>query len=411
MIHDPTESASHSPGSLDTLSTPRKILYLDHTAEWSGGEIALYALLTKLDRRRFTPIVVLSAEGPLLDRLREAGIETHYLPLSAQVTKIRKESLKGGVLARTGILFQLLRYTLYLARFMRKHRVELVHTNSLKSDIYGGFAGRLARIPVVWHVRDRIENDYLPSPAVRLFRLGSRLVPVCVVANSQATLATLHLPAKKPQDVVYSGVTLEDLKMKENDAPPLHSGPRIGIVGRLTAWKGQHIFLQAAAKVRAQVPNAKFPIIGKALFGEEAYEQELRSLVSSLSLDEAVEFLGFRKDVPDLLTNLDILVHASTTGEPFGQVVVQGMAAGLPVVATNGGGIPEIVLSGKTGLLVPMGDADAMAEAILRLLADPQGAKAMGRAGRLRVEQLFTIEEAARKVESLYETLLPPRRA
>ena len=185
------------------------------------------------------------------------------------------------------------------------------------------------------------------------------------------------------------------------------SGPSIGLVGRLSAWKGQHIFLEAAALVHKRFPRARFQIIGSAMFGEEAYEAEIRQLCVTLGLEECVEFTGFRTDVPALIAQLDILVHASTTGEPFGQVVVEGMMAGKPVVATDGGGVPEIVEDGVTGWLAPMGESAPMAEAILRLLEDPEEAAAMGAAGRQRVLEHFTIELTARRVQEVYEQFWP----
>jgi glycosyltransferase involved in cell wall biosynthesis len=106
-----------------------------------------------------------------------------------------------------------------------------------------------------------------------------------------------------------------------------------------------------------------------------------------------------------VIDELDLVVHASTTGEPFGQVIIEGMAAGKPIVATNGGGVPEIVEDGTTGILVPMGDAPAMAEAICRMLADPGKAREMGRRGRQRVESHFTLERTARRVEDVYREI------
>jgi glycosyltransferase involved in cell wall biosynthesis len=139
------------------------------------------------------------------------------------------------------------------------------------------------------------------------------------------------------------------------------------------------------------------------MFGEEDYEREIRELATSLGLDDCLKFTGFRTDVPKLVQSLDVLVHASTTGEPFGQVIAEGMAACKPVVATLGGAVPEIVQDGVTGLLVPMGDAQSMAEAIIKLLSNPELAGQMGQAGRQRVEQHFTMEHVVKKVESIYD--------
>ena len=366
--------------------------------------------------------MLLFSDGPLRDKLLDAGVETHVLPLSPRVTKTSKDTLGVSALLRLRDVGETLAYVVRLARFLRAQRADLVHTNSLKSDLIGGLAARLARVPVIWHVRDRITPDYLPGPVVTVFRLLCRLLPNYVLANSHATFATVfpHLEGKSPGSggtksacVVHDGVPEAILIAEEEepreDAPRTGaSAPRIGLVGRISPWKGQHIFLQAAALVRRRYPSACFQIIGAALFSEQEYEQEIHALAASLDLEGTVEFTGFRGDVQALVSRLDILVHASTTGEPFGQVIVEGMAAGKPVVATRGGGVPEIVVDGETGVLVPMGDAPAMADAILSLLDDPAAARRLGRMGRRRVGEHFTTALTARRVEAVYSRLLDP---
>ena len=401
----------------------RRILFVDHTATMGGGEIALLHLVTHLDHTRFIPVVLLCADGPLASRLIEAGIETHILPLAVSVAAARKDSLGGSTMLRGKDIARTLHYVEKVRRLIRALKIDLVHTNSLKADLIGGIAGRFALKPVIWHVRDRIEDDYLPHRVVRLFRLLCRFVPNFVVANSHATLSTLALPGTKQSAAIYSGVEFDGRMRVVHDginhidhsnaaeaAQKSLGRARIGLVGRISPWKGQHIFLHAAALVLQQYPETKFQIIGAALFNENGYEEEIRALASSLDLNASVEFTGFRSDVPELIAGLDILVHASTTGEPFGQVVVEGMAAGKPVVATNGGGIPEIVQDGVTGLLVPMGDAERMAAAICSLLADPARAEEMGRCGQIRAKDHFAIELTARRVESVYDKVLKPQR-
>src|SRR5262249_1030151 len=123
-------------------------------------------------------------------------------------------------------------------------------------------------------------------------------------------------------------------------------------------------------------------------------------------LDTNLQFTGFVEDVGSAIARLQMVVHASTIGEPFGQVIIEGMAAGKPVIATNAGGIPEIVLSGETGLLVPIGDERALAGAMLALLRNPSRAGQMGAKGRERVRNFFSIEKHARAVEQVYEDML-----
>jgi glycosyltransferase involved in cell wall biosynthesis len=392
------------------------ILFFDHTAMMSGGEIALLHLVRHLDRERFEPVVVLSSSGPLVEELQAADVETHVLPLAPSVVEARKDHLNRSALTRGRDMARLVVYSLRLAAFMRRRKIHLLHTNSLKADIIGGFAGRLARVPVLWHVRDRIADDYLPPKVARLFRWLSHRLPQGVIANSRATLSTLRLPGRRLAHgcAVHDGIPIEDLPVEEKRgvAPECSSREtRVGIIGRISPWKGQHIFLEAAAAVLKEFPGTRFQIIGSALFGEEDYERTLRAQEQALGLSGSVEWLGFRTDVPALIRDLDILVHASTVGEPFGQVVVEGMAAGKPVVATHGGGIPEIVEDGVSGVLVPMNDAPAMAAAISGLLREPARARALGIAGRERVRSHFTIERTARQVEQVYDAMLCGKRS
>jgi glycosyltransferase involved in cell wall biosynthesis len=296
-----------------------------------------------------------------------------------------------------------------LARWIRQQQIELIHTNSLKADLLGGIAGRLARVPVIWHVRDRISNDYLPSKVVRAFRLASRVLPSVIVANSAATLQTLRPNHKSKAPchrwrVVHDGTPFLPLPtpvLTDANAPLV-----VGIVGRISPWKGQHIFLQAAALARHAFPNVRFRIIGAPLFSESEYEQSLHALGHELGLTDVIDFAGFREDVSNAISELDVLVHASTIGEPFGQVVIEAMMLGRPVIATRGGGVPEIVADGKTGLLVPMDDVHAMAGALKSLLSDPQLRANMGRAGRQRVLEHFRIETVAANISTLYDELL-----
>jgi glycosyltransferase involved in cell wall biosynthesis len=391
-----------------------RVLFFDHTAALGGGEIALVNLVRCLNHAKIKPIVVLASQGPLVGRL-SAIADTHVLPLSPRVTTHRKEKLGLVTLFRVGDALRVLLYIARLARFIRAHKIDVVHTNSLKADIIGGVAARLAGRPVIWHVRDRIEGDYLPRRVVRAFRWLSRVVPNYVVANSAATLRTLRLGKRVRGTSIPSGIEVRAKTAVVPDGtdlgtlaetPNSRSLCRVGLVGRISPWKGQHIFIQAAALVNQRFPHARFFIIGAALFGEDRYEQEVRRLPRQLGIQDNVEFSGFRNDIGPAIAELDLLVHASTIGEPFGQVIIEGMAAGKPVIATNGGGVPEIVEDGRTGILVPMADVDAMASAICQILSDPVSANAMGIRARQSVADHFTIEQTARRVEAVYAELL-----
>ena len=318
--------------------TRRTILYLDHTAKMGGGEIALLNLVCALDKKQYRPVVVLAADGPLVGRLRAAGIPTRVEPLAASVRETRKDSIGPKSLLRVGQAWACLRYAFRLARLARRLGTDLIHTNSLKADLYGGLAGRLAGIPVIWHVRDSIDGHYLPPRVAATFRGLSRIVPKAVVANSESTLRTLRPmrgqfaatvysgiaarassadrePAQTPaypgvdkrRHVVHDGYDTERFgptlaaPAPGNSPPPARKTAVVALVGRIAGWKGQHIFIQAAALIRDRFPSARFQIIGAPLFGEHEYEQALHRMVCDLGLTDRVAFLGFREDVPTLL--------------------------------------------------------------------------------------------------------------
>ncbi len=390
-------------------SKPTIIVYFDHTAKLGGGEISLLNMVSHIDTALYTPVVVLGEEGDLASQLRAANIETHILPLDEQISQTRKDTLDGSMGLRLKQALNALSYVIRLSWFLHRRGAQILHTNSLKADVLGGLAGRLASVPIVWHVRDRIADDYLPPRAAALFRLACRLVPQYLIVNSQATLDALELPSDSSTRVVHDGF----VEPRGIARQRLENEPLIGLVGRISPWKGQDVFIRAAAKVREQWPQVRFQIIGSAMFGEDNYEREVRALASELKLDDRLEWLGFRDDVPGLIADLDILAHASTIGEPFGQVVMEGMAAAKPVVATRGGGVVEIIKENETGLLVPMGDSNAMAEALLWLLQHPERALEMGQMGQKRVREHFTIQNTTRKVQALYRHIQDnaPRRA
>jgi glycosyltransferase involved in cell wall biosynthesis len=394
-----------------TPSEPIRVLFVDHTAQLGGGEIALRNLARALDPSRVSTKILLFANGPLVEQLGEGNHSVHVLPLSTRISQTRKDAVGWKSLLKLGDLVTSLLFVFRLARLIRNLKVDVVHTNSLKAHVLGGIAARLVGVPVIWHLRDRIAPDYLPRSAVQLVRFLARFLPHFVIANSRATLETISPQHSQNSSsshrfkVIHDGCLLPSGREASDPDGPLS----IGMVGRISPWKGQHVFVKAAAIVRDIYPEASFEIIGAPLFSETAYEQELRTLASSFQLEGNLRFTGFINDIGSTFERLQIVVHASIIGEPFGQVIIEGMAAGKPVIATQSGGIPEIVEDGATGLLIPPKDEHALARAMIFLLRNPERAAQMGLQGRERVKNLFTIERHARAVEQVYVELLRSR--
>ncbi|GGF83488.1 putative glycosyl transferase [Paenibacillus albidus] len=374
-----------------------RVAYIDHTAKWSGGEVALFNILTNIGDQ-IEPLVILAEEGALAERLREKGIDVRVIPLDESIRSRGRNAVNLGAPAAA---MGLLAYGRKLAPLLKQEKVDCVHTNSLKSAFYGAVAAKKAGIPLIWHIRDHIGAPYLKPVVAKAIRLMSRMLPNGVIANSHSTLNALELPRSKKTLVVYSafakaignGIGLRDQK-----------DFNVLLVGRLANWKGQHILLEAAKRFKND-KRVKFWLAGDALFGEEAYKQELIDTMEREGLTN-VSLLGHVEDIQGLMQTADLLVHTSITPEPFGQVIVEGMAAGLPVIASNEGGPVEIVVPGVTGLLIQPGDPVILANSISWMLNHPEERRTMAESGMRRVKEHFVIENTVKDIVNYYKGLL-----
>jgi glycosyltransferase involved in cell wall biosynthesis len=414
-----------------------RVVYLDHVARLSGGEIALMRLLTHFEN--VDPHVILGEDGPLADRLTQLGISVEVLPIASSARDLRRDAVRPGAASPFAGLHTLA-YTARLALRLRALAPDLVHTNSLKAGVYGSLAAKTAGVPVVWHVRDRIAEDYIPAPAVRLIRLLIRRFADGVIANSPATLQTLPpdvrgelswvIPASvqapphmrggpRPADPTdppgatdptdATGATdPTSPTIRTGDSPGPGSSPiTFGMLGRIAPWKGQDLFLKAFAAAFPDGPE-RAVIVGSPMFGEESYERELRDLPAKLGIAGRVEFRGFREDVWPELAAMDVLVHASIIPEPFGTVVLEGMAAGLPVIAPDEGGPVTVIADGQTGHLFKSRDSDSLAASMRALAADPAGRRRLGDAARSAAED-YDPRVVAGRLERVYESVLAVR--
>jgi glycosyltransferase involved in cell wall biosynthesis len=386
-----------------------RVVFVDHVARLSGGEIALLRLLPAL-AEKVDVRVILGEDGPLVGRLDALGIDTTVLPLPERLRDVRKATVRPDRLDPVALAY-LPQYVVRLTRSLRMLDADLVHTNSLKAALYGGLAARMAGVPAVWHVRDRIAPDYLPSIAVSLVRTAARILPTAIVANSETTLATL--PSQRFGRVLYNAVAQDAVtqdRPPQTFMQPVKKDGRliVGMIGRLAEWKGQHIFLDAFAQT-FRGTSVRGRIIGSAMFGEDAYAASLQRRAERLGISAQIEFTGFRDDVWEELHALDVLVHCSVVPEPFGQVVLEGMAAGLPVIAAAAGGPAELITSGVDGILTRPGDVPELAAALRQLANDPNLRSKLSGAARERSFD-FTPERTAARLLDVYREILTRRK-
>jgi glycosyltransferase involved in cell wall biosynthesis len=380
-----------------------KVVYLDHVARLSGAEIGMLRFIEAAGEVDAT--VLLAEDGPLVAPLRNAGARVDVVPLAERARGLSKDEVRPGA-SLAGALTHMPGYVRTLAGRLRELDPDLVHTMSLKSGVYGALAARLARLPVVWHLHDRLAADYLPRSAVGPMRMLARTLPSALVVPSTATLAAV---GSRFRPGLRRAIIPLPVPIPARPCEVRGRVERVGVVGRLTPWKGQHVFLQAFARAFPE-PNVQAVLIGAATFGEYAYEHELRAQVRALGIEDRVEFAGFVYDVNAELQRLDVLVHASVLPDPLATVLIEGMAAGLPVVAADAGGMAEYIEEGREGLLYPPGDAEALARALKRAASDRELRVSMSRAGRRKAHE-FAPEAVVGRMLALYRDVAAGRLA
>jgi glycosyltransferase involved in cell wall biosynthesis len=400
------------------LSGATRVLFVNPGRALGGAEHSLLLLLQGLQPRGVAPTLAVFGDGPFQDRLSALGVPSLIMEPPQWVRTAGRYRLRGGALGGAALVAGSLPAALHLATVARRVKADLIHTNGMKAHLLAGLAGRLAGIPVAWHLRDFPPRGWMG----RLFRGAAGRLPAVILAPSEAVAATVRsrdggdcpvIVLHDPVDLgrFHPGIPRDPIRRELGvDADT----PLIGLVAHLTPWKGHELFLTIARAVADIVPRARFVVAGGSIYethGHAGYLEALRYQATALGLSKRVTFLGAREDIPELLVDLDVLVHTPTAPEPFGRVLAEAMAVGRPVVAARCGGIPEVVEDGVTGFLVPSGNVGAFAAAVVRLLEDPALCRRLGSAGRRRAEARFGIEAHAASVLEAYRAVLEGREA
>lgn len=372
----------------------RNILYLANRGRLiGGGEVSLKELLKGLNKETFHPTVLCPEEGELAEGIRGMGLRVFCLPMKR---------------LRYGNFFSLISTVARMVRIIKREKVDLIHANGSRCMIYGGIAARLCHRPIIWHVR-------IAQPEPWLDRFLASLASRVVVISQEVKKRRFNWLEKRGKvEVVFNGVDLELYNNKPNndnlrrELGLPETASLVGIVGQLHPKKGHQFFLKAAKRVSQLFPDCRFLIVGEDISAKGDYLPKLRALTRELGIEGKVVYTGFRENIPSIMASIDCLVLSSLE-EPFGRVLIEAMAASKPVVATRVGGVPEIVIEGKTGLLVPPADEKTLARGIIYLLQNRELANRMGQEGRSRVEELFTLKGHVARIENTYSQLLSLR--
>ena len=399
----PTGTLQRRMGSSDLAGSRDPIRVLQFLSNFAigGTERQVVNLARGLDPARFeVHLGCLRQWGELLGDVTERGISV----AEYRITRL--------------INARAMRERLRLAQDLKWARVEVVHTYNFNGNVFAIPAARLAGVPVVVASIRGLDVDLSPLKR-RAQRLVCRLAHRIVV-NAQAVRQNLIADGYDPGKIVVirNGIDLSRFRSLRADGSLRHQlglPPRVPLVAvftRLIPLKGLEYFLEAAALVSQRVANARFLVVGDYLakqngeiVSDGTYRTELERYASRLGLDGRVTFTGFRRDVPELLSEVAVSVLPSV-GEGLSNAILEAMAVGVPVVATDVGGNSEAIQDGVTGFVVPPRDAPALARGICQFLEDGGLASRFALAGRQRVAEHFSLERMVADTERFYVDLV-----
>ena len=385
---------SDSRTESESRHKPCKIMVLmPLSVQLGGGELMFLDLIEHGRDLNVEWFVVFTSDGPMVEVVRNWGVEAVVVPAG----RVRQPHRITGTILK-------------IRRLMKQHRVDAVISWIAKTHLYGGTAAALAGIPAVWYQLG------LPDPPKFQERVATVLPARGILACSESVKrAQQKVWPNRAVRTVYPGVSLDRFDPDKLPSPlecrrqlglPT-SGALIGIVGRLQRWKGMHYLIDAMPAILREHPDAHCVIVG----GQHTYEPEyptlLRQRVAEANLAKNVTFAGLQHNIPLWMQAMDVVVHASDN-EPFGIVVIEAMALGKPVAATNTAGPTEIISHRKDGWLWTAGDPDSLSRAALELLADRDLRDRIGQAARRKAATFSSKNYARRVVENIFELIGDP---
>ena len=400
------------------------ILYIDNTFTFGGAINSLLNLFKALTIEKYCPILITGQPDEFMASHFKGFI---YYRLNFKLPWIHNKLYKKIIslrICQNKILLKIINAVRFFYwvicitlpesfryyRIGKRHDVKIVHLNNiLGSQLAGIIASKLLNVPCVAHLRHFEETAFIT-------KLYAAMIDHHIAISSaiKENLLNLEVPENKIS-IVWDAI---DLKEFDNNSSyeylleefNINKGEKtFGIFGRIIEWKGIKEFILSADYVFKEVSDAKAFIVGDSSDGDRDYYDSMVTLVRNLGLDDKIVFAGFREDVPALMNMMEVVVHSSIQPEPFGMVLIEGMAMGKPVVATKAGGPLDIVVHGKTGFLVSPRNTEEMSKAIIRLLQDPSLCQKMGNNGNIRARNIFCKERYASQVEHIYNKICQTR--
>lgn len=403
------------------MKYPIKILYLENAIGWGGAAICLKLIAKYLDKSKYYPIITTPYKDENYKGYKDVS-EWRPIPGNRKINKKRTAQKISNIFNKVNIddkrysefFASIVDYTLNVLPYIqklyalaKKEKVDIIHLNNEPvCNMAGVIVAKILNIPCISHVRGPVTWDSRTSR----WLYQNVTYYITVAEWIKKDVMKMGVPEYKIQ-TICDGRKLDEFEKSFNveevrKSLELKDGElSVGMVGRLNPWKGHRIFLDAAKIVERKVPDCKLFIVGGSSETYREYENELKKLVHEKNIKNVV-FTGQRDDIPNVMRSLDLIVHASVNPDPYPNVVLEGMAAGKPVIATNMGGPVEMIENYKTGLLIPPNDSAILANRIIELLSNKELSSSIGDEAKRVAFERYSIENHVKQIEDVYEKVL-----
>ncbi len=356
-----------------------KILFVDYFSTIGGGQKSLLELLTVLKERDFSLGLVLSSDGPIVPEVKKRGVPYTFVNMGKGKLRYAHKSIPA---------------------FFRMYNIikkfDLVHANCFNAAKFAFLPACILKKPLIFHKRIFVRKGSQLGLEHRIFaKFFTKIIAVSDAVRNSLIATGVE---EKKITVVKNAIKLRKFKNYTNRKA-------VGTAGIFRMEKGFEYFIEAAKEISRYFPQSKFHIVGDAYPSDIEYKSKLFSLREKLGLDKSLFFTGMVKDLFSILPKFSVFVLPSIR-EPFGRVILEAMACSLPVVATDDGGVPEIIEDGKEGILIPPKDPDAIARAVISILKNKSLAREMGNRGRKKVEKYFSMERYIDELEKVYKSVI-----
>ncbi len=380
----------------------KRILFIDQDYEYGGAQKVLLDLIAGIDKDRFTLYLLTCRRGVVYRAAQKMGVNLRVISLPERVLNVRREDFGPGYLVGAGP--RLAVFAASLTGFILKNRIDILFSNTVETHILGSLSAFLSRRKIFWRFHDIVNVSANFSPgAARLIRLFALVFPEKILCVSEAVRKSLSSGTGRASGlrVVYNGVRESQVKPRLRKKYSIGSGKLVyGWAGRISRVKAPHIFIRAAGILNERADgDFFFAVAGDAPEEEKGYFSQLKEMAETAGLRDRVFFTGYSDEPLSLIKDFDILVHTSVIPDSLPTVIIEALSCGVTVIASDTGGVREIITQGESGFIYPAGDAETLGALMEDLCRNPEKRKAAVRGGRRRAEEIFSYEKYIRNME------------